>query len=75
MRSGTVPKLSQLAKNIRALRRDRKMTQEDLASKLDVDKSAVAHWETGNNAPRADMVPRIAVALDATVAQLYGEAA
>jgi transcriptional regulator with XRE-family HTH domain len=72
---GTVPKLTKLAKQIRVLRKERNMTQEALASKLSIDKSAVAHWETGNNAPRSDMVPRIAEALEVSVAQLYGEAA
>lgn len=70
-----MPKLSKLARQIRAIRKERQMTQETLASKLAVDKSAIAHWETGNNAPRSDMVPRIAEALEVTVAQLYGEAA
>lgn len=70
-----MPKLSKLAKNIRAIRVERKMTQEALASPLGVDKSAVAHWETGNNSPRTDLVPRIAEALGVTVAELYGEAA
>lgn len=36
------------------------LLQEDVAAKLDVDRSTVAKWETGASMPRAAMLPSIA---------------
>lgn len=47
----------------KGLREAMKLTQDDLAKKLDVDRSTVAKWETGDALPRAGMLPRIAFVL------------
>lgn len=40
-----------LAENIRALRKEKKMTQEQLAECLDVTVGAVSKWESGATTP------------------------
>lgn len=46
------------------LRRERGLTQEDLAKKLFITRQAVSRWETGETAPGIDMTKLIAVTLD-----------
>ncbi len=35
------------ADNLRAIRQERHMTQEELAEKLDVSRQAISKWESG----------------------------
>lgn len=46
------------------------MTQEELAERVGVDKTAVCHWETGLSRPDLSRVPAIAEALDVPVLDL-----
>lgn len=52
------------------LRRERGLTQEDLAQKLFITRQAVSRWETGETAPGIDMTKLIAVTLDVPVTEL-----
>ena len=52
------------------LRRERGLTQEDLAKKLFITRQAVSRWETGETAPGLDMTKLIAVTLDVPVTEL-----
>lgn len=52
------------------LRRERGLTQEDLAKKLSITRQAVSRWETGETAPGIDMTKLIAVTLDVPVTEL-----
>lgn len=52
------------------LRRDRGLTQEDLAAKLYVTRQAVSRWENGETTPGIDMTKLIALALDVPVTTL-----
>ena len=52
------------------LRRNRGLTQEELAAKLFVTRQAVSRWETGETTPSIDMAKLIAGVLDAPVMQL-----
>ena len=45
-------------------------SQEQLAERLKVDRSTVARWESGESAPQPWMRPRLACALEISVAQL-----
>ena len=45
---------------LRALRREKKLTQEQLAEYLQVSSQAVSKWETGASCPDLDMVLRLA---------------
>lgn len=46
------------------LRKDRGLTQEELAAKLYVTRQAISRWETGETSPGIDMTKLLAVALD-----------
>lgn len=67
--------LIRLSRRIRKLRKRRRLTQQELADKIGVDGSAVAHWEAAKTWPRAEVLPKLAGALDSTVGELFGEAA
>lgn len=45
---------------LRALRREKKLTQEQLAEYLHLSSQAVSKWETGASCPDLDMVLRLA---------------
>ena len=58
---------------IRALRRDKGLTQDELAERAGVSRSAVAQWETGRTGQVTGNLSRIAGLLDASVEYLvYG---
>ena len=61
-----------LAENIRALRKERKMTQEALATVLGVTVGAVHKWEAGMSVPELDMIVRMADFFDSSVDALLG---
>ena len=52
------------------LRRERGLTQEDLARKLFITRQAVSRWETGETTPGIDMTKLIAVTLDVPITLL-----
>lgn len=52
------------------LRKDRGLTQEELAAKLFVTRQAVSRWETGETTPGIDMTKLLAVTLNVPVATL-----
>lgn len=47
------------------------LTQNKLATKLGVDRSTVAKWETGEINPRASLLPALAKALKCRIEALY----
>lgn len=60
---------------IKALRLEAKLSQQDLAEKLGLDKSAVSHWENGESAPNTERLPAVAIALGVSIEELFKEAA
>ena len=52
---------------------ERTVIQRDLAEKLEVDRSTVAKWETGESKPRADKLIQLAKLFDYTVDDLLRE--
>lgn len=57
---------------IKAKRREREYTQEELANVLGVTKAAVSKWETGESCPDIAMLPRIAQVFHITMDELFG---
>lgn len=53
--------------NIKAIRESRHLTQEALARKLNVNRTTVTMWETGQNTPPTRLLLQIAEALDCSV--------
>ncbi len=62
-----------LNENIRALRKSKGLSQEELAAKLNVVRQTVSKWEQGLSAPDSDMLMAISDALGAPVSTLLGE--
>lgn len=52
------------------LREDRKLTQEDVATKIGVDKTAVSHWENGVARPDVQHLPALAELFETTISAL-----
>ena len=59
-----------LATRIRAARQDRGLTQDELAVRVGVSRSAVAQWETGRAGQITGNLSRISAALDVSVEYL-----
>ena len=62
-----------LNENIRALRKEKGLSQEELAIRLNVVRQTVSKWEQGLSVPDAVMLTRIAGELDTSVNILLGE--
>ena len=61
-----------LAENLKALRRAKGLSQEELAARLHVVRQTVSKWEKGRSVPDADLLVRLAEELDTTAAALLG---
>lgn len=65
-----------IGKNIRDLRIQKKLTQDELAQMLFVTRQTVSNYETGKSRPDIDMLERIAETLEVDIHQiLYGAVA
>lgn len=51
------------------------MTQEIVAKKLGLTQGAVSQWETGESAPNAKWIPKIAALYGCTVDELFKDTA
>ncbi len=62
-----------LNENIKAMRRSKGLSQEELAVKLNVVRQTVSKWERGLSVPDSDMLIALSEALEAPVGTLLGE--
>lgn len=58
---------------IRELRESANLTQEELACKLGLKRTAISMWETGEALPRTDKLPEIAKILHCSIEDLFKE--
>lgn len=61
-----------LGENIRKLRREKELTQEELADIFSVSPQAISRWEKGTTYPDITMLPTIAGYFDVTLDDLMG---
>ncbi len=61
-----------IGKNIKALRLEKGVTQEQLASHLGITYQAVSKWENNANTPDIAMLPDIADYFGVTIDFLFG---
>lgn len=61
-----------LSENIKRLRAESGMSQEELAARLAVVRQTVSKWERGMSVPDADMVVRLAELFGVPVSELLG---
>ena len=62
-----------LNENIRAIRKSKGLSQEELAVKLNVVRQTISKWEQGLSVPDSDMLISISEALETPVSTLLGE--
>ncbi len=65
--------MEQLGERIAAARRARRMTQDELASRLAITPQAISKWETGAGLPDVTLFPAIAETLGMSIGELFGE--
>ncbi|MDR0904799.1 MAG: helix-turn-helix transcriptional regulator [Oscillospiraceae bacterium] len=63
-----------IAENVKRLRRQRDMTQDELAAVLGVSAQSVSKWEVGASYPELETIPLIANFFDISVDELLGMA-
>ena len=63
-----------VAVNIQRLRRERKLSQEDLGAQAKVHQTYLSQVEGGKRNPSIDVLERIAVALRADISELFKKA-
>ena len=61
-----------LHENLKILRKQKGLTQEELAIRLHVVRQTVSKWESGRSVPDADSLAKIADALDVPISDLLG---
>lgn len=62
-----------LNENIKAIRKAKGLSQEELAVKLNVVRQTISKWEQGLSVPDADLLLSLAEALETPVSTLLGE--
>ena len=62
-----------LNENIKALRKSKGLSQEELAVKVNVVRQTISKWEQGLSVPDSDMLLSISEALETPVSTLLGE--
>ena len=62
----------QIAEKIKKLRNDKRLTQTDLANRLDVSRSAVNAWEQGTNNPTLNYAVELAEIFEVSIDYLIG---
>ena len=60
------------SENLKAYRKAKGLTQEELAVRLHVVRQTVSKWEKGRSVPDADLLIRLAEDLEVSVSQLLG---
>ena len=62
-----------LSENIKAIRKSKGLSQQELAVKLNVVRQTVSKWEQGLSVPDSDLLISISEALETPVSTLLGE--
>ena len=62
-----------LNENIRAIRKSKGLSQQDLADKLNVVRQTISKWEQGLSVPDSDLLIALSEALEIPVSTLLGE--
>lgn len=65
--------MNDIGRNIKKFRKERNMTQEELAEKMNVTRQAVSNWETAKTEPDIDTLTRLAEVFEVSVEEMiYG---
>ena len=61
-----------LGENLKTLRKNKGITQEELAARLNIVRQTVSKWEKGQSVPDSEMLVRLAEIFEVPVSQLLG---
>ena len=61
------------SENLKALRKQKGFSQEELATRLHVARQTISKWEKNLSVPDADTLIRLAEILEVSVSELLGE--
>ena len=61
-----------IAQNLVSLRKSKRMTQQELAEKLNYSDKAVSKWEQERSYPDVTLLPRIAKLFSVSIDSLFG---
>ena len=61
------------SENLKALRKQKALSQEELATRLHVARQTISKWEKNLSVPDADTLIRLAEILEVSVSELLGE--
>jgi putative transcriptional regulator len=62
-----------LKDNLKTLRKNKGLSQEELSIKLNVVRQTISKWETGLSVPDAEMLVKISELFETTVSEILGE--
>ena len=60
-----------ISEKIAELRKQNKMTQKDLAERLNVSDKVISKWETGKSLPDVESMMRLSKVLGISISELY----
>lgn len=64
--------MSKIAQNLKTNREYAKLSQKDLAKKLNTTSKTISHWETGYSEPSIQQLIELANLFDTTIDELVG---
>ena len=64
--------IEQIGRRISGRRKEKNMTQMELADRMDISFQAVSNWERGNSMPDISKLPELAEVLDLSLDSLLG---
>lgn len=59
-----------LSQNLKRIREEKEMSQEELAITIGVEKKDIEHWESGKKEPRMGNVQKLSEALGVSISDL-----
>ena len=62
-----------LSENLKTIRKQKGLSQEELAIRLNVVRQTISKWEKGISVPDSDMLIRLAEILEVNVGDLLGK--
>ena len=65
--------MNEIGKKIKTLRKNKHLSQEELAYKMKVSQSTIAKWENGTQSPRSKNIEILTEILETTFSELFND--
>ena len=60
------------SERLKTLRKEKKLTQKELAEQIGISQKSYSHWETGKNEPSLENLIKLADLLEVSIDWLFG---